>query len=323
MKNSQLRVASFALSLLGLGALILAPWLWNNSAFWLTSFCIWGLFALSVNLLYGYTGLLSLGQGVYFALGACGAALSSIYLGADFWAALLAGPLLACLGALCVGLLSVRLSGYGFVVVTLVTALVCYLLALGLDPLTGGDDGMSFRAPEIFLGSASLSVQNLLVRFYFALAALLLGLALIFLIVRSPLGLAFRLVRENAHRAAFLGYDVFKIKLASFVISGGLAGLAGAVWALSKEFVRAGLFQPFGAFVSAQPDPDPLIAVLLGGAGTTLGPLLGVGLLLGLREFFVGFWPQGYALAMGGLILLVVRYVPRGVLRFRRRDCLN
>jgi len=146
-----------------------------------------------------------------------------------------------------------------------------------------------------------------------------MGFGLTSFVIISPLGLAFRLVRENEHRAAFLGYDVFKIKLASFVIAGMMAGLAGAAWALSKEFVRAGLFQPFGAFVSAQPDPDPLIAVLLGGAGTLLGPLVGTGILLGLREIFINLWPQGYALVLGFVILLIVRHMPGGVLGSFRR----
>lgn len=295
---------------IGLLSLALIPWLGGAATVWLTNFSIWGLCALSLNLLYGYTGLLSLGQGVYFAFGAYGAALAVIHWGANFWTALAAGPLLALLAALGLGWVSVRLSGYSFVVVTLVTALICYLLALGADSLTGGDDGMSFRAPGIRLLGLELSVQDLSVRYYFALIALIVGFwAMRYLVVR-PLGLAWQLVRENAERAAFLGYDVCKIRLAAFVIAGGLAGLAGAVWALSKEFVRAGLFQPLGAFVAAQPDPDPLIAVLLGGPGTLLGPLWGMGILLGLREFLVSFWPQGYALAMGIVILAIVRYRP-------------
>lgn len=286
-------------------------------ALWLTNFCIWGLLALSLNVLYGYTGMLSLGQGVYFGLGAYGAALSVISLQADLWTALLAGPLVAVGGACIIGLGSVRLSGYSFVVVTLVTALAFYLLALSTDWLTGGDDGMTFSAPALTFLGAAWSVRD--VRLPLALGALLVGLVISMWLVRTPLGLAFRLVRENERRAAFLGYDVPKIKLASFVIAGALAGLAGAVWALSKEFVRAGLFQPFAAFISAQPDPDPLIAVLLGGAGTLLGPLVGTGILLGLREFFINFWAQGYALAMGLAIVLIVRYAPRGVMSFFRR----
>jgi branched-chain amino acid transport system permease protein len=307
------------LYLFGALSFVLIPWLWSDAMLSLTNFFILGLCALSLNVLYGYTGLLSLGQGVYFALGAYGATLAVIHGGVNFWVALATGPVLAFLGALAVGWISVRTSGYGFVVVTLVTALVFYLLALGADSLTGGDDGMSFQTPSINLWERELRVQDLPVRYYLALAALLVGFGVVRLVMVSPLGLAFRLVRENERRAAFLGYDVFQIRLASFVLAGVLAGLAGVVWALSKEFVRAGLFQPFGAFIAAQPDPDPLIAVLLGGAGTLLGPLVGTGILLGLREFFVRFWPQGYVLAMGVVILLIVRYAPGGVTGFFKR----
>jgi branched-chain amino acid transport system permease protein len=287
-----------------LGGAVLLPWLWDRAMLWGSELLIWGLMALSLNLLYGYTGLLSLGQGVYFALGAYGAAWAALY-NINFWGALGAGLLCACVGALLVGWVSVRASGYGFVVVTLVTALVCYLLALSADSITGGEDGMSFRSPALTVPGLAVGVQDLSVRYYLALGAFLVGLGVVSRVIKSPLGLAFRAVRDDEIAAAFVGYNVFAIKLFSFVVAGVLAGLAGAVWAISKEFVRAGLFQPFGAFLSAQPDPDPLIAVLVGGVGRLLGPLVGTGILLGLRELFVGVWPQGYALAMGGALIFL------------------
>jgi branched-chain amino acid transport system permease protein len=287
-----------------LGGAVLLPWLWDRVMMWGSELFIWGLMALSLNLLYGYTGLLSLGQGVYFALGAYGAAWAVLY-NINFWGALGAGLLCACVGALLVGWVSVRASGYGFVVVTLVTAFVCYLLALSADSITGGEDGMSFRSPALTVPGLAVSVQDLSVRYYLALGAFLVGLGVVSRVIKSPLGLAFRAVRDDEIAAAFVGYNIFAIKLFSFVVAGVLAGLAGAVWAISKEFVRAGLFQPFGAFLSAQPDPDPLIAVLVGGAGRLWGPLVGTGILLGLRELFVGVWPQGYALAMGGALIFL------------------
>jgi branched-chain amino acid transport system permease protein len=287
-----------------LGGAVLLPWLWDRAMLWGSELFIWGLMALSLNLLYGYTGLLSLGQGIYFALGAYGAAWAALY-NINFWGALGAGLLCACVGALLVGWVSVRASGYGFVVVTLVTALVCYLLALSADSITGGEDGMSFRSPALTVPGLAVSVQDLSVRYYLALGAFLVGLGVVSRVIKSPLGLAFRAVRDDEIAAAFVGYNIFAIKLFSFVVAGVLAGLAGAVWAISKEFVRAGLFQPFGAFLSAQPDPDPLIAVLVGGVGRLLGPLVGTGILLGLRELFVGVWPQGYALAMGGALIFL------------------
>jgi branched-chain amino acid transport system permease protein len=287
-----------------LGGAVLLPWLWDRAMLWGSELFIWGLMALSLNLLYGYTGLLSMGQGVYFALGAYGAAWA-VLLNINFWGALGAGLLCACVGALLVGWVSVRASGYGFVVVTLVTALVCYLLALSADSITGGEDGMSFRSPALTVPGLAVGVQDLSVRYYLALGAFLVGLGVVSRVIKSPLGLAFRAVRDDEIAAAFVGYNIFAIKLFSFVVAGVLAGLAGAIWALSKEFVRAGLFQPFGAFLSAQPDPDPLIAVLVGGVGRLLGPLVGTGILLGLRELFVGVWPQGYALAMGGALIFL------------------
>nr|BAL54793.1 branched-chain amino acid transport system permease protein [uncultured Acetothermia bacterium]BAL59872.1 branched-chain amino acid transport system permease protein [Candidatus Acetothermum autotrophicum] len=297
------------LAVLGAGLL---PWLWSDAVFWTINLFLWGLMALSLNVLYGYTGLLSLGQGVYFALGAYGAAWAVIFAKASFWGALGAGLLCAFLGAFLVGWVSVRAAGYGFVVMTLVTALICYLLALGADALTGGEDGMAFRAPAVPVPGFALPIQNLSVRYYLALVALLMGLGVVYLLSKSLLGLALRAVRDDEIAATAVGYNVFAIRLFSFVLAGSLAGLAGAVWALSKEFVRAGLFQPFGAFISAQPDPDPLVAVLLGGPGTLLGPLLGTAILLGLRELFISIWLQGYALAMGVAVIILAR---RAVMR--------
>jgi branched-chain amino acid transport system permease protein len=303
-----------------LAAALVLPWVWNGALFWGTNFSIWGLLALSWNLLYGYTGLLSLGLGVYFALGAYGAAFAVMHAHTDFGTALIAGIALALLVALLLGWGSVRLSGYGFVVGTLVTALIFYLLALGTDHLTGGEDGLSFRAPPLSLVGVEFPVSDLSVRYYLALAALVVGWSVVRSVISSPLGLALRVVRENEQRAAFLGYDVLRLKWVSFAMAGALAGLAGAVWALSKEYVRAGLFQPFGAFVSAQPEPDPLIAVLLGGAGTLWGPLWGTAILLALRETVVGLWPQGYALTMGIVILAIVRYRPQGLISLFKRS---
>ncbi len=285
----------------------LVPWVWGSATIWMINLFLWGLMALSLNLLYGYTGLLSLGQGVYFALGAYGTAWAVIFMKATLWEALGAGLLCALVGALIVGWGSVRASGFGFVVITLVTALICYLIALSADTITGGEDGMSFRAPAVTLPGITLSIQDLPVRYYLALGALLVGLGIVYGVSTSLVGLALRAVRDDEIAAASLGYDVIRVKLFSFVLAGVVAGLAGAVWAVSKEFVRAGLFQPFGAFVSAQPDPDPLIAVLLGRAGTLWGPLVGMGILLGLRELFITLWPQGYALAMGIIIFVIAR----------------
>lgn len=291
--------------LVGLAGAILLPWLWEGAALWVINLFIWSLVALSLNVLYGYTGLLSFGQGVYMALGAYGAAWAIIYAQANFWGALLSGLLCALVGALIVGWGSVRASGYSFVVVTLVTAFICYLVALSADSITGGEDGMSFRAPALTLFGLALPGHSVGVRYYLALGALLVGVGVVYLVSRSLVGLALRAVRDDAIAAASLGYDIFKVKVFSFVLAGGLAGVAGAVWALSKEFVRAGLFQPFGAFMAAQPDPDPLIAVLVGGAGTLLGPLWGTGILLVLRELFGSFWPQGYVLALGVVIIVL------------------
>jgi branched-chain amino acid transport system permease protein len=260
--------------------------------------------ALSLNLLYGYTGLLSLGQGIYFALGAYGAAWAALY-NINFWGALGAGLLCACVGALLVGWVSVRASGYGFVVVTLVTALVCYLLALSADSITGGEDGMSFRSPALTVPGLAVSVQDLWVRYYLALGAFLVGLVVVSRVIKSPLGLAFRAVRDDEIAAAFVGYNIFAIKLFSFGRGGVLAGVGRGRLGHIERVCAGGALSVLRGVSFGSARSRSLDRRACGWGGQAPGPAGGTGILLGLRELFVGVWPQGYALAMGGALIFL------------------
>jgi branched-chain amino acid transport system permease protein len=300
----------YALFALAVAALALWP-LWGSpfQISLVTSILIWGLFALSFDLLFGYTGLLSLGHSVYFGLGAYGAALSVKHLHWDWAPALAIGIGVAAFAAVAIGFFVVRVKSHGFIIVTAVTSLVSFLLAQRWSGLTGGDDGISFAVPPISLGFAEWSFSQPLTRFYLALGMALFSFVCLRWLTRTPLGQAFRLVRENEDRAEIIGYPVTRLKFLAFVIAGAFAGAAGATYALTNRFVWAGLFH---WIVSA----DAIIWTLFGGVGTLTGPLLGTGALFMVKEWLSDLWKTGYPLLVGLVILLLIRFAPSGLMGF-------
>lgn len=277
----------------------------------LSSIFIWGLFALSFDLLFGYTGLLSLGHSVYFGLGAYGAALSIKHFQLEWWAGLGIGLLLALMVAALIGFLVVRVKSHGFIIVTAVTSLICFLLAQRWNGLTGGDDGISFSVAPIALGSIEWPFSSQIVRYYFALSILLLCFIFLWWLTRTPLGQAWKLIRENEGRAEMIGYPVTQLKFVVFVIAGTFAGLAGATYALTNRFVWAGLFH---WIISA----DGIIWTLFGGAGTLIGALLGTGALFSIKEWLSEVWKTGYPLLIGSVLLLLIRFAPNGLMGLAR-----
>jgi len=300
-------VIGAVLSLLTLLPLLVNPF-WQHL---LAEIFAWGLFALAFDLLYGYAGMLSLGQSVFFGVGAYAGALAILHLEIGPWPTLLLGLAAALLLAGILGPLLVRGSGHGFIILTVVLTIIFYLLALKFRGLTGGDDGLTIVAPLIFKG---ISLADSTVNYYFALAILAAASIFAWWLVRTPLGLAFLLVRENERRAAALGYDVRMIKLIAIVISGGLAGLAGGLYLFTARFVSADLFHWMIA-------ANPLVWTLLGGAGTLLGPLFGTAALLLAREWLSSWWSYGYPILVGILIILIACLAPQGlwglILRWR------
>jgi branched-chain amino acid transport system permease protein len=265
------------------------------------------IFALSFDVLYGYTGLLSLGQSVYFGLGAYGTGLLIRH-----WPIAIGGmfPLaigLATLAAGGFGLLAVRVRGHGFIIITAVTTLVMYLLGVNLTHITGGDNGLRYTVPPL-LGNPSwrLNGPNPTASFYFVLPFFVLTYLTLWWLVRTPLGHALRLIRENEERAEVLGYPVQRLKLLAFVISGAFAGLAGVLYALVNGYVAPQLFRwTFAA--------EAIIWTLIGGAGTLLGPVVGTALLMLLQEWLKDVWRYGYPLLVGLLLILAVLFFPRGI----------
>ena len=265
-------------------------------------------FAMSYNLLLGYTGLLSLGHAMFFAAGLYGAGLTVYYL--EFGAAQAFGAGIASGLALAVafGLVALRTSGVSFLIVTLMVAQACFLATLYFNEITLGDQGfvLSGRLGPLDLGVAEFAFSEPAVKYNLALAVfgacLLASLAL----VRSPIGRILVAIRENEARTRMLGYNPFLYKLLSLAISGMIAGAAGAAYALLFSYVGS-------TFASIQYSIYPLLWALLGGIGTTLGPIVGTALMFYLVDVSSGF-TSAYLLFVGVALVMLVLWFPRGIM---------
>lgn len=240
------------------------------------------LFAVAFNLLIGYSGLLSFGHAAFFG----GAAYVSAH-AAKVWGltpelAILAGMLSAMVLGLLIGALAIRRQGIYFAMVTLAFAQMVYFFALQA-PFTGGEDGIQAVPRGYLFGVISLAPDRTL---YFVIAAIfMLALLLVYRIMHSPFGRVMRAIRENEPRAISLGYQVNRYKLLLFVLSSGLAGLAGAMKAI--VFQLASLTD-----VAWTMSGEVVLMTLIGGMGTVFGPILGAAVIVTLQNYLssMGSW---------------------------------
>lgn len=260
-------------------------------------------YAIGYNILFGYTGLLSLGHALFFAAGMYGMGLT-LHLGG--WSpatALVAGLAAGVVVAAAVGFLALRTAGVAFMIVTLMFAQAGYLTVLYFGEHTRGDEGFVIQQAERIMWGIDLSDP---VNRYFA--ALLLFSACMVLslqLVRRPFGKVLIAIRENEERARMLGYDVFARKLGAVILSGGTAALAGAFYGLLFGYVGA-------SFASVQYSIFPLLWVLLGGAGTVLGPFLGTLFMFYLIDLSSGL-TSAYMLIAGVTLVLLTLFAPQGL----------
>ncbi|MBL9050276.1 MAG: branched-chain amino acid ABC transporter permease [Tabrizicola sp.] len=262
------------------------------------------VFAMGYNLAFGYTGLLSLGHALLFAAGMYAAGLSAQILGLTAGPALILGILGGGLLAAAVGLLALRTAGVSFMIVTLMFAQAGYLTILYFGATTGGDEGFTLPAASRSIAGFDLSTDT--PRFLAALALFGAGLLASLAIVRSPFGRTMVAIRENEERSRMLGYNPFAIKLAALVISGLYVGAAGAAYALLFGYAGA-------SFATIQYSILPMLYVLLGGAGTTLGPFLGAALMFALIEAASGL-TSAYLFFVGAALVALVLFAPKGIL---------
>ncbi len=293
-------------------ALLLAPYLLPLvvDEFWVTvlaEILIWGLFASSVNLLLGYTGLLSFGQALYFGMGAYGVALGFDVLGLSFWPGFVFGVVVALVTAAITGFFAVRLTWHYFAIITVVFSLIFYFIAVGWKDLTGGDDGLPFELAPVFKwGEHELSLSDLTFQYYFIFVIVGSCFFLLYRLLASPLGRALVAVRENDSRVSLIGLSPYWLRYASFVMAGGLAGVAGVLFALFSRYVSA-------QYMFWTVSGEGVVWTIVGGAGTLFGPALGAAFLIVLREELSFYW-EHYLLVVGAIVILTVTFAPNGIM---------
>ncbi len=262
------------------------------------------VFAMGYNISFGYTGLLSLGHALFFASGLYATGML-VQIGG--WDALLGLPLGVLAGgamAVAVGLLALRTAGVSFMIVTLMFAQAGYLTILYLGAWTRGDEGFVIDRAARSLGALDLSDPTM--RYFAALALFGAALLLKLWLVRSPTGRVMVAMRENEERSRMLGYDPFRVKLLALALSGLYAGAAGAAYGLMFGYVGA-------TFASIQYSILPLLYVLLGGAGTVIGPFLGALAMFYLIEI-ASSYTSAHLLVVGLALVVLVLFAPKGIL---------
>ena len=233
----------------------------------------WGLFAMAVDLLLGFGGLLSFGHAAYWGVAGYVAGIAARDAGMPYPIAALAGLLAAALLAVPLGYLSLRRTGIYFAMVTLAFAQMLFYLANELRPITGGENGFQ-GIPRTFPG---LSLGPSMSFYYAALPLIVLGYLAAYRIVHSPFGHVLVSIRDNEARAQALGYDTARYKLIAFVLSAALAGLAGSVYTLGEHFASLELLH-------WSTSGQVVLMTVLGGLGTLWGGVLGAAVFLELRD---------------------------------------
>lgn len=289
--------------------------------FWLflaASIMSLGIYGAAYDLAYGYTGLLSFGHAVFFGVGAYVAAIAVRDGGAGPVLALVAALGASFLVAVALGAVAVRTSDHGFIILTIIFVLIANLIAVSWSSLTGGTDGFTVLWPPLTLGGlVEVSLLRPVHQYYLILALLAATVLVLRRLVQSPVGLTFRMIRDNERRAALLGYDTRRYKLAALGISGAFSGLAGALDAFVIGYINT---SNFSLMVSA----DPLVFTLLGGRGTIVGPVIGA-ILVDVFAEFVSDVTDVYPLLIGALLVTVVVVEREGLLGVlhRVRDRLD
>jgi branched-chain amino acid transport system permease protein len=269
---------------------------------------IFAIFALSLSVILGYAGELSLGQAAFFGIGAYATALLQMKLGLTYWLALPSGILVSLAFGLFIGFFSLRLRGAYFAIITWGFAAVLQAIALNWDSMTGGPDGL-FGIPAPQIGSVLLAPGPSF--YYFTLLALVLIVYLVQRLRVSGMGQAFVALRENSQLAASVGIHPFGYRLRAFVIAAGIAALAGGIYAPYFSVVNPELLSIY--YTTAA-----LLMVLIGGLGTLSGPIVGAFIYVLVPEVFRA--SQEWRFVIFGLILMLsILFMPQGIVRVFER----
>jgi branched-chain amino acid transport system permease protein len=300
---------SAVLILLIVAPLIL-PEFWRR---FLTEMLIWGLLAMSSDLLIGYTGMVSFGHSAFFGLGMYGAAAALLSVEPpSLWLAILYGLAAAAAVAGFVAYFSTRLRDIYFAITTLIFSQIFYVVIFTWTEVTGGENGLTFSRPP-------LSIPGLFaVRFtsttlhWFVVAVVTLSYLVLRRITQSPFGMVLQSIRENEARTRAIGYPIERYKIVAVMFSGLFAGLAGVLYAIQNQFAAPD-------FVFFLVSGETVIYNVIGGIGTLVGPIVGAAFFLLLRETFSRFFTEYYLIPLGLIFVAIVIFMPQGLLGFARR----
>jgi branched-chain amino acid transport system permease protein len=281
----------------------------------LTQALIFGILAMSVDLLLGYTGLPSLGQAAYLGVGAyLTAILATRYdlgLGWDFWGILALGVICGALTAALFGLIAIRATGVYFLMITLALGMCVWGLAYRWNALTGGDNGLNVPFRPAF----GIDLSHDVTFFFVVWGFFVLILAALYVLVHSPFGHSLVGIRESELRMRILGYHTWLHKYLAYIIAGGVGGLAGVLWVH-----LSGLVSPEDIIITTS--VDALLMVVLGGPGTLVGGAIGAAVVVCIREYLsthVVWWQY----VLGGVYIVTILYLPGGLMgipaRLRQR----
>lgn len=299
-----------ALTVVIIALLAIFPFISSNFALTLlTEILIFSIFALSLNILVGYTGLVSLGHAAFFGLGAYTAGIVAKNISPNLFVTLLLALVISFLFAIIIGYICTRVSGFYFLMITLAFSQMIYAIVHQWFDLTGGTNGLSgIPKPSLF---GDVALQSSTSIYYLIVLIFLLVYFGLKPFVRSPFGQTLIGIKENEARMQAAGYNTYLYKTLSFIIAGTLGGLAGCLYTYFNGFVSPG---DVYWTMSAQ----GLIMVLIGGAGTLIGPVLGAAFIV-ILETVVSSYTKLWMMFIGIIFIIFVIFIPQGIAGLRSK----
>ncbi len=297
----------FRLALPGLAAafLLLVPFILNDYPQTLvTEILIFGLFAVSIDILAGFAGRVSLGHGAIFGMSSYIVAYYVATLAGDPWIGALLGIVGATLLAAVFGLLAVRTSGVYFLLLTLALGMVVWGVAYRWTSVTGAENGiLGVSRPELIAHND--------IFYYFVLGTVAIAMYIVLRFVRSPFGMALMGIKESASRMRTLGYNVPLMLAIGFTVSGFFAGVAGVLGVFLNNFISPTSLDVAHSTLG-------LLMAILGGIGTVWGGFVGAAVII-LLENLISFYTERWASILGGLFVLTILFAPEGLVgKFKR-----
>jgi branched-chain amino acid transport system permease protein len=302
---------SVVLALLIIAPLVL-PEFWRR---FLTEILIWGLLAMSSDILIGYTGMISFGHSAFFGLGMYGAAAALLMVSPpNLWLALAFGLVASALIALFVAYFSTRLRDIYFAITTLIFSQIFYVIIFTWTEVTGGENGLNFRRPPLAIPGLFSVPFNSETMHWFVLAVVTASYLILRRITRSPFGMVLQSIRENEPRTRAIGYPVERYKIVAVMLSGLFAGLAGVLYAIQNRFAAPD-------FIFFLVSGETVIFNVMGGIGTLVGPIVGAGFFQLMRELLGRLFGDQfpYLIPLGVVFIVMIIFLPQGLLGFARR----